>query len=163
MKKPIPVLTRLLVCFICFPLFLPAQEAITTTGDEAVGSGGTVSYSVGQVAYITNSSADYSEAQGVQQPFEISVLTNLVELNGQSFEAQLFPNPTIDQLTLSIKDFPVDDMTYLLYDLQGRQLAREPLQTEQTEILVSHLPAATYFLHIVQDQQVVTIFKFLKN
>ena len=33
---------------------LNAQEAIPATGGEASGSGGTVSYTVGQVAYITN-------------------------------------------------------------------------------------------------------------
>ena len=49
-----------------------AQQAINASGANATGSGGSVSYSVGQVLYTTNSGSNGSSAQGVQQPYEIS-------------------------------------------------------------------------------------------
>jgi hypothetical protein len=42
-------------------------------GGEATGSGGSVSYSVGQVVYTTNTGINGSVAQGVQQPYEFQM------------------------------------------------------------------------------------------
>jgi len=50
---------------------LQAQEAIPASGGNVTGSGGTVSYSIGQVFYLMNSGATGSVLQGVQQPHEI--------------------------------------------------------------------------------------------
>ena len=51
-----------------------AQQAITATGGNASGSGGTVAYSVGQIIYATNTGTTGSVAQGVHQPYEISIV-----------------------------------------------------------------------------------------
>jgi len=58
---------------------LQAQESVTASGGNASGAGGTVSYSVGQVVYKTNTGSNGSEAQGVQQPYEISVIIGIEE------------------------------------------------------------------------------------
>ena len=47
---------------------LQAQDAIANSGGNATGSNGTVSYTVGQVAYTSQTGASGSVAQGVQQP-----------------------------------------------------------------------------------------------
>ena len=52
---------------------LHAQENTTAAGGEATGSGGTASYSVGQVVYTTVTGTNGSVAQGVQHPYEISI------------------------------------------------------------------------------------------
>jgi len=51
---------------------LQAQVAIPASGGNATGTGGTVSYSVGQVFYTINTGTTGFIVQGVQQPFEIS-------------------------------------------------------------------------------------------
>ncbi|MGC8754863.1 MAG: hypothetical protein ACP5QJ_07625, partial [Thermosulfidibacteraceae bacterium] len=58
---------------------LQAQESVNATGGNASGNGGTVAYSVGQVVYTTNTGTNGSVAQGVQQPFEISVVSGIEE------------------------------------------------------------------------------------
>ena len=45
-----------------------AQVATVSSGGEATGAGGSLSYSVGQVVYTTNSGSTFISAQGVQQP-----------------------------------------------------------------------------------------------
>jgi len=50
---------------------LQAQETIPASGGKASGSGGTASYSFGQVVYTTYTGTNGLVAQGVQQPFEI--------------------------------------------------------------------------------------------
>ena len=48
---------------------LHAQESPTASGGEATGTGGTASYSVGQVVYTTNTDATGTVTQGVQQAY----------------------------------------------------------------------------------------------
>ncbi len=48
-----------------------AQESIVASGGEATGTGGSSSYSIGQVSYTSNQGTGGSVEQGVQQPFEI--------------------------------------------------------------------------------------------
>ncbi len=52
---------------------LQGQSTIPTTGSTASGSGGTATYTVGQITYKTFSGTNGTVAQGVQQPYEISV------------------------------------------------------------------------------------------
>jgi hypothetical protein len=47
-----------------------SQESLSTSGGEANGTGGTVSYSIGQVFYSTYSGSNGTLSEGVQQPFE---------------------------------------------------------------------------------------------
>jgi len=62
---------------------LQAQESVNATGGNALGNGGTASYSVGQMIYTTNTgTGGNTVAQGVQQPFEISVVTGIEEAQG---------------------------------------------------------------------------------
>ena len=58
---------------------LHAQESVNSSGGEATGTGGTASYSVGQVVYTTATGTNGSVAQGVQQPYEISTTVGINE------------------------------------------------------------------------------------
>ncbi|MBP7102278.1 MAG: hypothetical protein KBA86_03430 [Bacteroidales bacterium] len=77
---------------------LQAQENINATGGNASGSGGTVSYSVGQVMYNTHIGTNGSVAEGVQQPYEISVVIGIEEAKDINLLLSAFPNPTDDIL-----------------------------------------------------------------
>ena len=68
---------KLSVLFLGLGLTAQAQQATTATGGNASGSGGTVAYSVGQIFYTTNTGTTGSEAQGVQQPYEISIVLGI--------------------------------------------------------------------------------------
>ncbi len=46
-----------------------AQQAVTPAGGDAVGAGGSMSFTVGQIDFVTGSSAAGAMAQGVQQPY----------------------------------------------------------------------------------------------
>ena len=49
-----------------------AQQGTVSSGGVAVGAGGSATYSIGQVNYITVTSAGYRITQGLQQPFLVS-------------------------------------------------------------------------------------------
>ena len=88
---------------------LQAQESINAKGGDASGSGGYMSYSVGQVAFQTHTGADGSIAEGAQQPYEISVITAIGKANGITLSIAAYPNPVSDYLILSIDEFEITD------------------------------------------------------
>jgi hypothetical protein len=139
---------------------LYAQESPTTAGGEATGTGGTASYSVGQVVYTTAIGTNGSLAQGVQQPYEISTTVGIKE-TAITLELSVYPNPTTDYLTLKVEDNT--ELNYQLYDLQGKVIENKKVSSTRTSINVENLPNAIYFLNVVKNNQVVKTFKVIKN
>lgn len=141
---------------------ISAQEAIVPTGGDASGTGGSASFSIGQVAYKTTSGPEGSEAQGVQQPFEISVFTALTE---PDFEISLSisPNPVLDFLSLRVDDFEKEKLVYQLFDLNGKLLESGKITDNLTQIPTSRLISATYFLKIKASGADLKTFKIIKN
>ena len=68
MRKKLLYLLLLLVGFT-----IQAQQAVLGSGSDASGSAGSLSYSIGQVVYTTNSGSGFTLAQGVQQPTDATV------------------------------------------------------------------------------------------
>src|SRR6056297_3211190 len=94
-----------------------AQTSVNATGGNASGSGGSASYSVGQVVYTTNTGTNGSLAEGVQQPYEISVVTAIEEAKGINLTVSAYPNPTTDYLQLKVESEKLKDLSYQLYDM----------------------------------------------
>lgn len=159
-KKVLFSILLLLLGFIS----INAQEAIPSTGGESTGSGGSVSYTVGQTFYITNSGTSGSIAEGVQQPIEISVVTG-IDKTGISLNISAYPNPTQHYLHLEV-DAPtshnIQTMRYQLFDINGRLLASELIVSDVTTIVTSHLTPATYFIKVLGDNEEMKTFKVIK-
>jgi hypothetical protein len=139
-----------------------AQESANSSGGNASGSGGTVAYSIGQVFYTSNAGSSGTVDQGVQHAYEIySVGINETNLN---ISLTAFPNPTTENLTLQISDFISEKLFYQLYDLQGKLLTSGQVTAKQTQINTSSLPSATYFINVVNQENIkVQSFKIIKN
>lgn len=141
---------------------LCAQEIPIAAGGDAIGTGGTISYSVGQVVYTTNTGTSGSVSQGVQQPYKImTVGIGETELN---ISLSVFPNPTVDNLTLQISGYNNEKLLYQLFDAHGKLLDNGSVTTQKTQINTASLPCATYFLNVVnQENKKVQSFKIIKN
>jgi hypothetical protein len=127
---------------------LRAQESLNATGAVASGGGGTANYSVGQVVYTTNTGTNGSVAQGVQQTYEISVVTAIDQAKDIHLSASVYPNPTTDYLILSVPDFDTSKLTYQLYDGNGILLQSKNITSANTNIAMSNLLPAVYFVKI---------------
>lgn len=128
-----------------------AQEAIPAAGGNASGNGGSVSYSVGQVLYTPITGNGGSVTQGVQQPYEIFVVTGIDEIMGMSLSVLVYPNPTTDLLTLKAEAIEIHSfrsLTYQLFDMNGRLLDSKRIVDSQTSIDMSQLSPGTYFLKV---------------
>jgi len=139
---------------------LHAQESPTASGGDATGPGGTASYSVGQVVYTTATGTNGSVAQGVQQAYEISTTVGINETTIH-LEMSVYPNPTTNYLTLKTEDNA--NLSYQLYDLQGKVIENKKVNANSTIITMEGLPKATYFLTVTDNKSTVKTFKVIKN
>jgi hypothetical protein len=153
----------LIVLPLVIGLTANAQQSTNTTGGNATGAGGTVSYSVGQINYTTNTGTSGSACQGVQQPFEIFAITNVDEAKDLNINLSAFPNPTFDNLTIKIESANTKNLSYLLLDINGKLLASQKLDGAETKIAMNNYAAATYFIKITENNNILKTFKIIKN
>jgi hypothetical protein len=140
-----------------------AQQAIPASGGNGSGGGGTVSYTIGQIVYSTNTGTNGSVAEGVQQPFEISVVTAVEEAKDITLEFVVYPNPATDFVVLKIGDYEPENLSYYLYDNGGKLIEKTKIQGRETNISMQALSPATYFLKVSEKNQVLKTFKIIKK
>jgi len=143
---------------------LQAQEAVLTSGGEATGNGGTVSYSIGQVAYSaigTNGSV----TQGVQQVYEITTVLGL-ELTNITLEVSIYPNPTTDYLQLKIENDEsshIEELNYQLFTMEGKLVDSKKIMGSETRIPMEEFRTSTYLLKVANSQTTLKTFRIIKN
>ena len=139
-----------------------AQEAVVTSGGNASGTNGNVSYSVGQTVYTTNTGATGSVAQGVQQPFEIQTVLGVENFN-INLQLAVYPNPTTNWLQLEVKNTDFTNLSYQLFDLNGRMIYNQKVTTETSTISMEQLPATVYLLKVLDNNKEIKTFKIIKK
>ena len=162
MKHKKVLLSTLLLIFGF--ISIQAQVAIPASGGEATGSGGSVSYTVGQVFDAINTGTTGSVTEGVQQPYEISVMTGIDE-PGIDLNISTYPNPTTNFLYLEVDaaiSQSIQTMRYQLFDMNGRLVASEVIVSDITTIVTSQLSPATYIVKVLGDNEELKTFKIIK-
>jgi hypothetical protein len=142
---------------------LNAQETITATGGNASGSGGSASYTAGQVVYYTYTGASGSVAEGVQQPFEISTITSIKDSEGINLFIKAYPNPVNEALTLQVDESDISNLYFQMFDMHGSLIQNERITNRLTSIYMSNLAPATYIIKIVEGNTEIKSFKIIKN
>jgi hypothetical protein len=139
-----------------------SQNTVLSSGTSSVNSGGSVSYSVGQLVFTTNSGTNGSIAQGVQQPIEISVELGLPEASGINL-TRVYPNPTSNYIHLKIEKYDWVNLSYTLIDINGRVLSNGIISDSTTLISLEKFPTATYFLRVLRGNKEIKTFKVIKK
>jgi hypothetical protein len=140
-----------------------SQESILASGGTATGSGGTASYSVGEIFIGTQTGTNGSVAQGTQQPFEISTLGN-DEFPQINLEMVVYPNPTIDKLNLLIGNKEWSNLTYQLFDISGKIISEnQKITASETPVSMQSFSQGIYFLIVKDNTKTVKTFKIIKK
>ena len=151
----------MLVYFLC-SADLYAQESTNTAGGNANGLGGTVSYSIGQVAFSTISNNNVSLSQGVQQAYEIYNIG--INETSTNITLGIFPNPTSDFVILEVGCFSNQKLTYQLLDANNREVNRNQISSYQTLIPMENHKNGTYFLNVSNEfKKPLQTFKIIKS
>ena len=111
--------------------------------------------------FTANTRTNGSVAQGVQQPYEISITTGLNE-TGINLNLSAFPNPTTNYLMLQIDNYD-KALSYQLYDISGKLIESNTVVANSTTIKMEQMQTGTYFLKVTQNNTLVKTFKIIKN
>lgn len=140
-----------------------AQQSVNASGGNASGTGGSVSYSVGQIVYTTNTGTNGSVAQGVQQPYEISIITCIEQAKDIDLVCTAYPNPTAGLMTLKVLNHKLEKLSYQLYDIAGKILENKEISSIETAISLVDYTSAIYFLKLTDNNNEIKVFKILKT
>jgi hypothetical protein len=148
--------------FFLAPFFIISQEIISSIGGVSSGSGGTSSYTIGQVFFNTIESDNGSLVQGVQQPFEFQTLSTPALLTVQ-LTAVTYPNPTTDFVLLKILDTALENLQYTLFDLNGKTIVSKKINSFSTKITMKNFAIGMYLLKLTKNNQPLKTFKIIKK
>ena len=134
------------------------QEVVSTQGDSYTNANGSIDFTIGEVVINTVTDGTNDLTQGFHQ-------TNWnflgVEDFAPNYEAIIFPNPTEDVLNIRTSAF--ENVTYTLYDAQGKLVMQDKLSAEQTPIQVSQLAPGNYSITLSNGTQELKTFKLIKQ
>jgi hypothetical protein len=150
-------------CLFGFITTIQAQTSIPAAGGNITGPGiGSLSYAIGQVVYTTISGSG-TATQGIQQPFEISVISGREDVSGILLESSVYPNPTDGFVTLKVENYETDNLVYMLYDINGMLLIRKKVVGNETTIQLGTLRPGTFILKIAENNKELKSFKIIKK
>ena len=163
MKKSL-ILVVLLMS-VCGFTILNAQAlhaVIGAAGGVATGTGGTASFTVGQIVYTTASGTNGSVAQGVQQPYEINVVSGINDIYGIDL-LSVYPNPASNFLKLKIANNELSAFYYQLCNIGGLIISTAKVTGIETTINMADKIPATYFLRVFANDKEIKTFKIIKK
>ena len=166
MKSTIVLSIVLIVTEFLILTMAQAQEihsVIPTSGGTVSGSNGSVSCSIGQIVYTTNSGTTGTVTQGVQQPYEIQIVTGIEEAKSVSLTCSAYPNPVTDLLTLKLGSYNKENLSYQLYDINGKFVINDRITNDETTIPMKNNRPSVYFLKVMNANQVIKTFKITKK
>jgi hypothetical protein len=135
------------------------QNAISSTGGHFKSSGGSTSFTVGQVAYVLKKGTGSYLNEGVQQVYtkKTTPIEELVYLK----EVQLYPNPTQETFTLIMSTKEDVLVRYTIMDYLGKEIKYGIILSEKSEISLRDLPSGNYFISLKSKKE-IRIFKMVK-
>lgn len=142
---------------------LIAQRAIAAAGGSATGNTGSMSYTIGQIDYNTNVALSGTTTEGVQQPFEIFVVTGISETIDILFDMGVFPNPSATFLKLTDETTRSERMIFQLFDMNGRLVRNGNVMGRETYIQIQDLAPGEYLLKVLTSDSVLKTFKIIKK
>lgn len=145
-----------------FVLTANAQQSINSSGGNGTGTGGSFSYTIGQIDYVSAIGSNGSMSQGVQQAFEIFTLGN-DDYPTITLQAMVYPNPTKNNIILKIENVEIENLSIQLFDVSGKAIMQQKITQNETSIPMENLQAAHYFLQVLENGKSIKTFKIIKN
>lgn len=148
----------LLLCSLCTAAGLNAQEVMSTQGESYSTANGNIDFTIGEVIISTGTNGTNTLTQGFHQ-----TNWNFVGLEDHSpgYQVSIFPNPSSDVLNIQAEMF--ENVSYRLYDAQGKLVLQDLLSAELTPIRVIDLPVGSYSLTLTSEREILKTFKLIKH
>lgn len=153
---------KLFASSIVFGVFSFAQSNTVTSGGNITNASGSVSYTIGQIDYTSQTGSSGDINQGVQQPYEIFALNSVDELSSE-ISLTVGPNPTMDKLILTSDQAKNEDLFYSLFDNNGKEVIGSSKLLNSVEIDLTNYPVGMYQLEVRTNESSIQSFKIIKH
>ena len=144
--------------FLCVSLY--SQSNTVSAGGDADGDNGSISFSIGQVVYTSAQGSNGNVNQGVQQPYDVGVVTGIEEAG---INLSVFPNPTSGLLTLTVADEDASLLSYQLFDASGRLVDSKNKLNPTNTISLDGYATGVYTLSVSRENKQVKSFRLVRN
>lgn len=150
------------LAFSMLSLSVISQSNTVASGGNGAGTGGTISYTIGQIDYISTTGSNGSSNQGVQQPIEFFQTNSIGEI-GDEIQLSLGPNPTFDNITLFYENSENVNLHYELFDVNGKIIITSTQLKNENLIQLRELQTGNYFLKVSRENNEIKTFKIIKH
>ncbi len=151
--------SSLAILFVLIMFQTKAQEVISSGGDYNENATISISWTLGEPVIETVSNTSNVLTQGFQQT-KLTV-SEIFEINSKNISISLFPNPTQDFVNLEVDNY--NNLTFQLFSFNGKLIQTNKLSSKNTEIKMTNLSAATYFLKILNNNKLIKTYKIIKQ
>lgn len=135
-----------------------AQEVVSTQGDSYSTASGGIDFTIGETIINTETDGVTTLTQGFHQGlWEIVGLEDLAP----ELVATVFPNPMNADLTVQVEQF--ENLTYSLFDGNGKLVSTAKLMEESTIIGVQDLAPGNYSITLQTETEALKTFKLIKT
>jgi hypothetical protein len=124
---------------------ISSQGGTTTTAN-----GHLVRYTVGQQSVTGTSTNGYVVQQGFQQ----SNWSKILEQNTVSVATSVYPNPFVNEVNFTFSTSPGEKISAYVFDVLGRLVYSEEVKNDNNSIKLSlvHLSTADYLVRLTSDK-----------
>jgi hypothetical protein len=157
MRKFYPILFSLL--FGAHTLY--AQQIVSSAGGTYAGTNLNVDYSIGECITETFTTGNTKITQGFHQPsYSISTLSKSLTLN---YAIEIYPNPVINNLKLTVSDVSNKKLSYKLFEIDGKLINAGIIKDTESELEFENLKVSVYILKVYENAKEVKTFKVVKQ
>ena len=153
-----PTIILLFIFYNGFSIF--AQSNVISSGGEISGLGGNSSFSLGQIFYITKQNATEIVSEGLQQPLDLYLVTDVTDVK---LSISVFPNPSTYCLYISINEELKNHFSYKFMSIDGHLLFENVITKNLTIIDVKDLSPKAYLLIISRENKQIKVYKIIKH
>jgi hypothetical protein len=132
------------------------QKTVIPAGGESKNEYGSISYSIGEI-YYTSKGSNYTISEGVQHIFIINTL-----LLQSKIQMIPYPNPTNNLLYFKVENNNYINLSYILYDLNGKVVKSGLIISPNSFIPLKDLPSQSYMLKCYRGKNEENIFEIFK-
>ena len=150
----------ILILFIAFSTQTTAQDldhyVIGSDGGHSRNNQFSLDYTIGEV--VTEFGEDTLNNVHLTQGFQQTMLAIVsVEEHVQDIEIDVYPNPAVDYLNVSIPTLQ-EDMQFALFDMQGKLIEQQKINSQAFTIGFSNMSTGNYLLVFSnKDQRIKTL------
>jgi hypothetical protein len=138
-----------------------AQEVITTGGDHNSSTSAKITWTIGEPVTETVIGTNSILTQGFNQGD--LVLTMIIDPEMKGYSIKVFPNPAHDMIKISLRENEIENLNYMIIDMEGKVVSKNSLKGMESEIPVGNFTPAIYFLKIYQGKTEVATYKIIKK